>query len=186
MYESIMVSEVSRGSLNIILSRPISFYEYYLSQFMGYKFITTFVSTTIPILISLIFGFKIHYDRLLLSYILIFYYLILVHNMSFIISALSFFMTKVHSLTVAKNLILIFLAGDFLPLDLIPQPYASWIIALPFSASVYIPASYITGRIGLDLVLQSFFSVTIGIIATSLMGYFLWSKGLREYTGTGA
>jgi ABC-2 type transport system permease protein len=186
MYEGMMINDVTSGGINITLSRPISFYEYYLSQLMGYKMVTTLVSVTIPLAVSSIFNLPIHYDRLPISFLLIFCYLILVHNLSFIVCSLGFFMNKVNSLTVAKNLSLMFLAGDFIPLDLLPATYANVILKLPFASSVYIPASYITGRVGLDLIQQGFISVFIGIAVSGSICWALWKKGLREYTGTGA
>jgi ABC-2 type transport system permease protein len=186
MYESMMINDVTNGHINIVLSRPISFYEYYLSQLMGYKAITTLVSVSIPLFCSYIFNLPIHYDRLPLAFLLIFWYLILVHNLSFIVSSLGFFMTKVNSLTVAKNLTLMFLAGDFIPLDLLPTVVSKIILMLPFPSSVYVPASYITGRCEINLVYQGFISVSIGLVISGLICRVLWTQGLKEYTGTGA
>ncbi|MBC7458166.1 MAG: ABC-2 family transporter protein, partial [Bdellovibrionaceae bacterium] len=86
MYESMMVEEVANGNINIILTRPISFYEYYLSQLMGYKVITTTVSMIIPLILSATFNLPIHYSRLPLAMTLVLFYLFLVHNLSFIVS----------------------------------------------------------------------------------------------------
>lgn len=186
MYESMMINDVTTGQINIVLTRPISFYEYYLSQLMGYKFITTVVSITIPLLCTYAFQLPFEYDRLPLTFLLIFSYLIFVHNLSFIISSLGFFMTKTNSLTVAKNLTIMFLAGDFIPLDLLPSAFSKIILKLPFAAGVYTPAAYLTNRVGIETVHQSFLAVFEGIILSALVCYLIWKKGLREYTGTGA
>ncbi len=186
MYEFIMINEVSSGNLNIVLSRPISFYEYYLSQFMGYKILTTSASLIIPLGFSYFFNLPIQYDRIPLALLLIFCYLFLVHNLSFIISSLGFFLTKVGSLTIAKNLTLMFLAGDLIPIDLFPKELSKIILWLPFASSVYIPAGFISGRCDINLVWQGFASVFISLGVTSVICRALWKKGLLEYTGTGA
>lgn len=186
MYESMMVEEVATGNINIILTRPISFYEYYLSQLLGYKVVTTLVSILVPIFLTSHFNLPIHLSRLPLALCLVVAYLFLVHNLSFIVSSLAFFMTKVKSFTLVKNLTLWLLAGELVPLDLMPPVLAKILLHLPFSASVYIPVSYITGRCEVDLIYRGFMSILIGFILTSGIAWWMWKKGLRDYTGTGA
>ena len=71
MYESMMVEEVASGSINTILSRPLSFFEYYLSQMMGYKVITTVFSLLVPVAASVFFKLPIYFERLLPSLLLV-------------------------------------------------------------------------------------------------------------------
>ena len=186
MYESMMVEEVASGSINVILTRPISFYEYYLSQLMGYKITTTIISMIAPLLVTFFFKLPIHYDRIPLAISLVFYYLFLVHTLSFVISTFAFYMTRVRSLTLVKNLTLWLLAGELVPIDLMPPAIAKILLLSPFPAGVYTPVAYITGRAGSDLVMQSFISVTICTIIAMGVGAVLWRKGLQSYTGTGA
>lgn len=186
MYESMMVEEVASGSINVILTRPISFYEYYLSQLMGYKITTTIISMIAPLLVTFFFKLPIHYERIPLAISLVFYYLFLVHTLSFVISTFAFYMTRVRSLTLVKNLTLWLLAGELVPIDLMPPTIAKILLLSPFPAGVYTPVAYITGRAGSDLVMQSFISVTICTVIAMGVGAVLWRKGLQSYTGTGA
>ena len=186
MYESMMVEDVASGNINVILTRPISFFEYYLSQLMGYKIVTTFLSMLVPLAVSIYFDLPILYSRLPLALLLVFYYLFLVHTMSFIISTFAFFLTRVRSLTLVKNLSLFLLAGELVPIDLMPQTLAKLLTILPFSSGVYIPIAYITERVDISLVGQGFLSVTVGLIIMSGISFYMWKKGLMEYTGTGA
>lgn len=186
MYEFRMVEEVSSGSINSIIVRPMSFYEYYLSQLLGYKFITTIVSLVIPIIASLFFDLPTILIRLPLAALLCFYYLILVHTISFIISTMAFHFTKISSITVAKNLFMWILMGELFPLDLLPEPWKSMIIGLPFASGVFIPVAYITGRVGIETIYTGFISVTVGLIILNTFGAYLWKKGIESYVGTGA
>lgn len=186
MYEAMMVEEVSAGNINIILTRPISFYEYYLSQLLGYKVVTTLVSLMVPLLFTVIYKLPIHYDRLPIAFCLVFLYLFFLHNLSFIVSSMAFYITKVKSFTLVKNLILWLLAGELLPIDLMSPALSKILLWLPFSASVYIPVAYVTGRCDQTLVMQGFISIVVGFAITSLFARLLWVKGLSEYTGTGA
>src|SRR5207248_667078 len=55
LYEIRMTSEITSGSLNNKLLRPMSFFEYYLFQFLGYKSINGIFSLLIPIAICKLF-----------------------------------------------------------------------------------------------------------------------------------
>lgn len=186
MYEHRMVTEIDSGTINGLIVRPMSFYEYYFSQLMGYKFVTTFVSMIFPIMVVLCFSLPTQFTRLPMAFALEFYYLILVHSLSFVVASCAFYINKAHSLTSAKNLALWTLTGELFPLDLVPEPYRTTLIALPFSAGVYVPVGYLTGRLEAEVVYQSFISITIGLAVINLIGYGLWRNGLRNYAGTGA
>lgn len=186
MYEYRMIQEIDSGSINSLLVRPMSFYEYYFSQLMGYKFITTLVSMLVPFFAIMAFELPTRFERLPLAFALEFYYLILVHSISFVVASCAFYLNKVYALTGAKNLALWLVTGELFPLDLMPEPIKSIVIALPFSAGVYVPVGYLTGRLDIGVVWQSFISVTIGIVIVNALGAWMWRKGVNIYSGTGA
>ena len=186
MYEFRMIEEIDTGSVNSVLARPISFYEYYLSQFMGYKLLTSLVSLAIPFTITLFFIGGTHHERFPLALALSIYYLFFVYSISFAICSFAFFFNRIHAFTVAKNFALWIVTGELFPLDLVPDPLGSWLIALPFSSAVFVPVGYLTGRLGLYDVGMGFVSVTIGHAILGVFCYFLWSAGRRRYSGTGA
>lgn len=186
MYEGMMIREVDSGRVNSILVRPYSFYEYYLGQFMGYKIICLFVSLAAPIVFTYLFHLPVLMYRLPLAVLLILYYLILVYTISFVVAAMAFWMTRVYSITFVKNITLWLLTGELFPLDMIPEPYRAWIVRLPFSAGVYRPIGYLTGRIEVQEMYYGFFSVTVGILLAGAVAAIMWRRGLRVYTGTGA
>ncbi len=186
MYEFRMINEIESGTVNSLIVRPLSFYEYYLSQLLGYKFITTIFSLIIPLTAVLIYKLPFHWDRLPISLLLVFYYLILVHSMSFVVSCFAFFLNRIQGITTAKNLGLWLLSGELFPLDLLPEPLKTIMIQLPFANAVYVPTGYLTGRIDFSYVQRGFVSVTCGIIIVNIIGYFFWRRGLRAYVGTGA
>jgi ABC-2 type transport system permease protein len=186
MYEYRMIEEVGSGTLYSLLVRPMSFYEYYLSQLMGYKFITTIVSLIVPLVASYFFELPTIYSRLPLAILLCFYYLILVHTISFLISCAAFYFTKISSFTVAKNLFFWILMGELFPLDLLPLNIKNIFLLLPFTAGVFTPVAYVVGRVDIYLMIQGFISVTVFLVVLNTLGYFIWNKALGEYTGTGA
>lgn len=186
MYEFRMIEEIESGSLNSLLVRPMSFFEYYLSQLMGYKIVTTLISLLVPILVGYLFSLPVNVSRLPLAFALIIYYVLFIYLLSFIVSTIAFHLTKIHSMTVAKNLALWLFSGELVPLDLIPKPYQEIFINLPFASAVYLPVGYITGRLDQAALLHGFQSTTLGLVVGGAVAFGLWKWGLRKYVGTGA
>lgn len=186
MYEFRMIEEIDSGSINSILVRPMSFYEYYLSQLLGYKFITTVVSMIFPFLVIYSFGLPSEISRFPMAFLMLMYYVVFLYATSFCIASIAFQFNKIHSLTVVKNLAIWIFTGELFPLDLLPENIKQVFLALPFSSGVYRPVAYITGRIDLHQMIQGFYSITLGIIIVNIIGYLLWKKGMRSYLGTGA
>lgn len=186
MYEYKMIDEIDTGRINAILTRPISFYEFYLGQFMGYKLLCTLISLTIPITAMFLIESPSQLGRFPLALALAIYYLILVHTMSFAVASLAFFYNRIHALPAAKNIVIWVLSGEMFPLDLVPEPFRSLLFNLPFANGAYIPVGYITGRFGIDVVWHGFLTTTLGLAFFALVGSFLWQAGRRSYSGTGA
>lgn len=186
MYEHRMIDEIDSGSVNSVLVRPISFYEFYLGQFLGYKIMTSILAFLIPLSCTFIMDLPVNFARLPLALALVMYYLIFVHTLSFAISSLGFFFNRVHSLTVAKNISLWMLSGELIPLDLAPGFMHKVLTYLPFAAGVYTPVAYITGRIDGSAILISFVGLTFFLIVLGILSSLLWNAGRRHYSGTGA
>ncbi|MFP5519418.1 MAG: ABC transporter permease [Bdellovibrionia bacterium] len=186
MYEYRMIQEIDTGSINSLIVRPVTFYEYYFSQLMGYKIVTTFFSLIPPVLVILFFDLPTDLTRFPMAVAMVLYYLVLVHSISFVIASSAFFLNKVYSFTAAKNLLLWLLTGELFPLDLLPSPLKEILLALPFASGVFTPVAYLTGRTGIEAVWSGFLSITIGIVVVNMIGIWMWKQGLRRYAGTGA
>jgi ABC-2 type transport system permease protein len=186
MYEFRMMQEIESGSVSSVLVRPMSFFEYYLFQLLGYKLMSSCISLVFPIAACYFFKLPMLIERLPVMLLLVTFYLVLVQLLSFITATLAFHLNKTHSFTMAKNLGIWLLSGELIPLDLFPKFFASILILLPFSAGVYVPVGYITGRVEFDIVLQSFASIAVSIVICSLIAWRMWHWGLSKYVGTGA
>lgn len=187
MYEYRMIDEVQTGSVNVILTRPISFYFFYLSQFLSYKVLTTVVSLGIPLVISswIVEG-PTDVSRLPLALSLVSLYLVLIYTLSFIVTCFAFTLNKVNSFTAAKNFTIWCLSGELIPIDLAPPMLKSILLNLPFASGVFVPVGYVTGRVEIDLVWHSFMVTLVSISVFGFIAYVLWKRGLKSYSGTGA
>jgi ABC-2 type transport system permease protein len=185
-FEYKMINDVEMGSVNALLLRPFSFFNFYWGQVLGYKIGVGMASLSIPFLVSLYFAPNFNTARLIPILLMVFLYLFFIFNWSFVMATLAFSWNKVYSLSVAKNLIFIFFSGELYPIDLIPQKYLSIVEKLPFPCAVYYPVAYLTQRIG-D---QVFYSALLRLCLYNLVLYvsaqFFWKRALKTYTGTGA
>jgi len=186
MYEFRMIFDIESGGINTILTRPMSFFEYYLSQFLGYKGITTVISFIFPTLLSFYLDLPCQLERFPLALLLIFYYLILLFIFSFIIANLAFKLTRVGSLTIAKNFILMILSGELFPLDMLPSQLKKFMLYLPFVNGTFAPTAFLIGRTDVNQISIGFVSITIGILCLAPLAIYSWKKGLTNYVGTGA
>jgi len=185
-FERAMIAEINSGAVNALLLRPSSFYEYHLGQLLGQKIISILIMAPFMIVIAWAWDLPFHIERLPLALLMGFSYVILLFALHFAVASMAFFLDHVYSLNNTKNMIIWFLSGELLPLDLLPSPLREWVIALPFSSGVYLPAAYLSGRIELGLFLQGFVSLAIGGLFFGLLARWIWKKGLRSYSGTGA
>lgn len=185
-YELTMMEDIESGKINGVLLRPISFYQYYLSQFIGYKALVLFGTLSVPILVSWLLKLPFDISRVPLVLLLLFFYLIFVHTLSFSIACLCFYMTRASSVTVAKNITLWVLAGELFPLDLIPDPWGAYAKASPFASGAYVPVGYLTGRLEISTVFSAFQSIAISLGVVSIVAVVLWGSGIKRYVGTGA
>lgn len=181
-----MLEEIESGTVNAILVRPLSFYEFYLFQFVSYKMLCAVASLFIPVVGCWLFSAPLHIERIPIVVVQLVYYLVFVHTLSFCIACLAFFIHRAFAFVQIKNLAIWVLAGEMIPLDLYPEPFRSWLIHSPFSSGVYMPVSYLTGRISWEVYSQSFTSITMALGLSGVGAFILWRLGVRSYVGTGA
>jgi ABC-2 type transport system permease protein len=181
-----MIEEIHSGAINGLLARPISFYEYFLSLFVGQKLISTTISLAIPIAVFICTDSTTHFARLPIALVLAGFSLTLTHTICFVIASFGFYFNRIHAFTVAKNFALCLVTGELFPLDLLSEGYRKWILRLPFASAVYIPVGYLTGRVDASAVSWAFFKVSVGLMIFGGAGAILWSRGHARYSGTGA
>lgn len=185
-YDFRMMEDINSGAINGFLVRPISFFEHYLSDFLGYKCLMLGTGLLVLIPIQLFFNPDLSFFRVAGALVLLMAYFVFTHVLSFCLSVLAFFFGRIQNLMVTKAFLLWVLSGDILPLNVYPSPYKEVLLALPFSCGVYMPIGYIVGRVDTPLLLQGLASVVLGTAVLGVVAKLLWTKALKTYSGTGA
>ena len=97
----------------------------------------------------------------------------------------SFWFLEISSLLFVYMLFSFFLSGHMFPLDFLPQPWSSIVMALPFQYLAYFPAAVFLGKIeGTQL------WIGLAVEAAWVVGLFvlarvLYARGLHRYSGYG-
>jgi ABC-2 type transport system permease protein len=184
-YDFRMVDEIQSGSINSVIVRPISYFEYYLGQFLGHKAMTLGFSLLVPTVFSLLWEGPTNLSRLPVALGLSFFYLIFIFSISYWVSSFGFFMTRINSILMGKNIALWMLTGELFPLDLLPESWR-FIWTLPFASGVFLPVGYLTGRVGYEILLEGLVNLLIGIAIVQVLAFLTWRAGMKRYSGVGA
>lgn len=184
-FERAMIRDINTGAVKAMLIRPGSFFGLHFGDLLGFKLMGLVILLPLMLILAWVLNLPILLERLPPSLLMGLGYLLFVHTINFTLASMAFFFDHVYSLNTTKNMILWFLTGELFPLDLLPASISHWVILLPFSCGVYLPASYMAGRIEHQEFLQGFTSLAIGMSVLALFAYLTWRKGVKNYTGTG-
>jgi ABC-type uncharacterized transport system permease subunit len=116
-------------------------------RLLGQKLITALVMLPVISFIAWAWDLPFHADRLSIVFLMGICYVILLFSLHFAVASKAFFFDNVYSLNNSKNMIIWVLTGELMPLGLLPSPIREWVIALPFSCGIYMPAAYLSKRI---------------------------------------
>lgn len=186
-YNSEKLSEDIRlGKISTYLIYPFSFWEYHASRYLAHLGLQSLIALFTSLILYLGLGGYISgvtlehfFYGFLLSLLVSFFWF----SLHFLIGLGAFWLEETWTLLVVAHILIQFLSGAIIPLDL----YPAWAVQLlnftPFPYVTYVPVKVFMGadidliHAGLQLV---FWSLLINIA-----GYLMWKKGLRLYTGAG-
>ncbi len=180
--------EIKSGQITSAILKPISYLKYKVSQSIGgilYRLLI-FILPIIGVVFLLkdflvvaddrgVFGFVLL--SAVLSYIL--YFLIY-----FIVGMSGFWTGDAQGFNFTAMVIINFMQGSFIPLDLLPK----WILTvsdyLPFKFLFFVPVGVMTDRLDFDF--SMIFIPLAWCVVLYQLAQFMYKKGLKKYEGYGA
>lgn len=182
--------EISDGTLNNFLIKPIGYLRYWLTRDWASKLLNTLFAVFEFTLLWFLFRPQIYFShspiQLSLGIILI------------IISSLIFFIfTKLAvsaAFWVPENTwglmftILVFmeiLAGSIFPLDMLPKSIITLLQFTPFPYMIYYPIAILVGRIDTGLAIRIVFQAITLLLVSYWLVMKVWRKGLKNYAAVG-
>lgn len=184
----IISDEIREGEVKNFLLKPVS---YFLNHFFQY--------------IAVLFAHFIHYGPIIfiacfflrkyfiypsnfiqwVFFILSFSLAVALYFLIYYIMGLtSFWFGMIQGLNYGFQVLVGFMEGKFLPLNLLPSWFMKVNVFLPFQYMLYEPASIFLNKITFNW--QSLLSPFIWVIVLVFLSRFLWQKGIRKYESYGA
>lgn len=179
--------EIKNGQLTSIVLKPVSYLRYKVSQSIGgISYRILMFSLPVIGVIFLLRNFlvfsdnKILYGMFFLSAILSYALYFLIY---FNVGMTSFWTGDAQGFFFTSMVIVNFMQGGFIPLDLLPKWFLTLSDYLPFKYLFFVPVGVVTNRIALDYSMILIpFAWCVGLY---LLAQFIYKKGLKKYEGYG-
>lgn len=179
--------EIRLGKIVGVMLRPISYSKYKFFQVMGSYF---FRGISYFALFALVGAFLFPYLGFVLDPWRAFFSLalmglggILYFLIFYIVGLTTFWLGLVRGFNFGFMMLVIFLEGGLVPLDLLPSAITKINDFLPFKHIMFVPISVFTGRMDADIWL--FLVPAIWIAVFYFFAKFIFKKGIKAYEGFG-
>ncbi len=186
------VSDISTGGLNHYLIKPINYLlcrsldtlvanlVFGLAGMIIVVPIAVFLLKEYFVAVPLFAGYNMLYGFLFL--ILAF---ILSSEICTILSLVSFFIEQATFVSRIQYLVMPFLTGQLLPIELFPDKLRAVVSVLPFQYLVLKPVQAFMGKVDPATIPKDIFIATLWIIGFGSLVYLMWRRGLRRYEAYG-
>lgn len=181
--------DIRLGNITNFILRPVNYFWSVFFTLLGkslFNLITIVIISVIfflakPLIFFNLFG-NLKMDIFFaISLILAFIIFVLLFYM---IGMIAFWMGTSQGINFLIRMIMFFLAGNIIPLDLLPQSLISINNFLPFQFITWFPIQIFSGQAKLEMMI--FLPLVIWIIALYVIDTLIYNKGIEKYEGFGA
>ena len=165
MLTGTLVNDVAYKTLNLIILIPIWIV-------LALLFKPDFASVSIN-------GILLSIPVILLGYMINFL-------LSGTITSLAFWTTRVYSIHEFYYAMILLFAGQFVPLQLMPQVIQNVAKFLPFQLFMYLPIQIIQEKLGTNDIIEGYAAGVIWLTVSVLLFRWVWSEGIKRYSAVGA
>jgi len=165
MLTSTLVNDIAFKSLNLIVLTPIWIV-------LALLFKPDFASVSIS-------GILLSIPVILLGYMINFL-------LSGTITSLAFWTTRVYSIHEFYYAMVLLFAGQFVPLQLMPQLIQNIAKFLPFQLFMYLPIQIIQGKLGMNDIIEGYIAGILWLAVALMLFRLVWREGVKRYSAVGA
>ncbi len=182
-----MIESIRLGELNKYLIRPISFFFYNLSLFIGYNSLYFICYGAMSIAFPFIFpGLAFQTIYSIIGFVtFLFLSIFISYGIYFMMICTAFWFGEARSLLVAYNLANIVLSGQLIPLKMFPEKLLNIIEYTPIPYLVDIPVRFALGYIDPNLFFEKMKMGILWAITITIIGHIIYKFGIRRYEGFG-
>lgn len=176
---------IREGDLNKFLSKPVDFAAYYFAVFLGDNTPVIVSGIALYLVCAAVGMLSVNGLMLVCAVVAIFLAMAVAYLMGFLIAMLAFWMDEVWTLFVMKNLVLWFLTGHLVPLDMFPASVQALCKLLPFGYLAYFPTKVLMHKLPLSEVLWGLGAVLSWAVVFYISYKLFWNYALRKYGAFG-
>lgn len=179
--------DIRLGNLSKFLVKPVSETMYYFSFLASNAVFETLIKSLVFIPLLFVFNISISFQLVNILLFLIFLPIIFICSYFLLtsISTLAFWITEAYAIRWGFSIIFRFLAGALVPLVYFPEAIQRISFYLPFQHFIFTPVQVITNQMSIEKGVQALSILICWTVAITLFRNTLWSKGLKQYEGTG-
>ncbi len=181
-------NEIKDGTISIYLIKPLSYLKTWFSFFLANRLFEVLIRIGLAIVFFFFFPLYLNFPRIdhLLLFVL---FLGIALTFNFIFNALhaltAFWVTDIRLFSTVIGLTIGFLAGEVIPLDVLPTTLRKISSFLPFQYSLYFPIKLYQGTFSSSQILKGLIVSFVWIGAGLWLLRKVWRKGIRKYEAIG-
>lgn len=183
-------NDINRGFLSNYLLKPVNVNIYWLSRDMARKILTTIMGFVAFGLIILFAGKYLIAPASFTALIFVFLAILLgalLHFIFFYItSVISFWLGRTWGFRFVVRITMEIATGIIIPISFLPGIWGKIFGFLPFRFIAYFPMQIYLGKITMPEMLAGFAQGFVWLIIFVVFGWYLWRKGVKHYTASGA
>ncbi|WP_088547201.1 ABC transporter permease [Paenibacillus aquistagni] len=187
--EHTIAEDIKSGGLNTYLVRPVSYFGYRLSAYMGSRVVS---DTILIIVMSVVIGIAMafHIGEMSLNRVAVaIITLVLASAVQFLLTytvcALAFTLQEISYFFVITTLIVQILSGGMVPLEVFGEAANQWFNLLPFKYTIYFPVNVLNGRLAMNEAFQGMLIQLVWFVLLIGASRMAWKLGLKRYVGIG-
>ncbi len=187
--EDVAIRDIREGQLTAYVLKPFSyFWSKFLSE-IGWRIMQGFFALLVLLIFFMFFKNIITFPNTVLGIISTILIVILALLISFVFKMIlgltAFWFVDFWGLQQLVEVVLIVLAGIIIPIELYPGWLKNIALSTPFPYMVYYPILSFQSRLINAEIINVILIQLFWILLLSLFYKFLWSKGIKKFTGVG-
>jgi ABC-2 type transport system permease protein len=176
--------EIRLGKISSYLVYPFNFWEFHTAHFLAFQLLQLFVAAlTLFLIVALgILPFP-PINFLLIGTMYCLFVSLFWFAIQYFTGILGFWLEETWILRVILSIIVSFLSGAIIPLDLYPESFVRILNYTPFPYLTYYPIRLFMGEV--HNLSFAYGSIAIWIILFAWINHLVWKRGIRMYTAAG-
>lgn len=182
-----MQTDIRDGNIAAALVRPVSYIQQVVFGTIGGQSILSVFVVAVPILI--IASLLVHLSLSIVSIALFSVEIVIGLGISVLVDmfvgTLAVYLTEVWGLSTVMWAVESLVGGAIIPLGLLPKPYSSIALALPFQLFGYTPAVTLLGTVPMQMILNEILIGLIWLAGLYIFVRFWWKRIEKNLTSVG-